>query len=193
VTIEFENVDYRVALRVDGTEVVATADSDYRPDIARLLAEGDGAARQSRVEIMAQLLPLELRHVTVHRDVFYRSDVHMDVFIRKPSQIEKRNHDYPGSPGWGTARRPILLRADPGDYFCCGDNSPQSKDSRLWWEIAPSLAARGSFPDAQAYQPGTVPADQMIGRAFFVYWPSGYRLFSRFGLIPNVGRMRIIR
>ena len=67
-----------------------------------------------------------------------------------------------------------------------GDNSPQSYDSRLWWQTGEHLADR-----AEAYRVGTVPADQMIGKAFFVYWPGGYRIFG-YGLpiVPNVGEMR---
>jgi hypothetical protein len=40
-----------------------------------------------------------------------------------------------------------------------------------------------------------VPKDQLIGQAFFVYWPSGMKLFpSRpIRMVPNVGEMRWIR
>jgi hypothetical protein len=77
-----------------------------------------------------------------------------------------------------------------------GDNSPASKDSRLWDEVGSHLRDRG-----QDFQLGTAPQDQLIGRAFFVYWPSGIRpdwlpgrgefFIERF--VPNVGRMRWIR
>jgi hypothetical protein len=61
----------------------------------------------------------------------------------------------------------------------------------LWWEVCAALKARRG---GDRYQYGTVPGDQMIGRAFFVYWPSGIRLSAdTWALIPNVGRMRIIR
>ncbi len=76
-----------------------------------------------------------------------------------------------------------------------GDNTSASKDSRLWDQVGPHLADRG-----EAFQLGTVPKDQLIGKAFFVYWPSGHRLkwlpipvLNRFGIIPDVGRMRWIR
>ncbi len=111
--------------------------------------------------------------------MYYRSDFTLD-------DISK--NIFARYPGWGTTTNPILLRTDPPDYFCLGDNSPQSKDSRLWWQVCPLLEARGN------YQYGTVPGDQMIGRAFFVYWPGGYRFSNDTpAVIPNVGKMRIIR
>lgn len=188
--IEFENLDYRVALRVNGDEVLATHDSDYSPNVAALLAQAsrkNGRRDQAGVAIGASGLPLEIRHLAVCRDVYYRSDARLDP--RNP--ITNEQNSLANYPGWGTEGNPIFLRDDPPDYFCCGDNSPQSKDSRLWWEVSPMLKARAG---ESAYQLGTVPGDQMIGRAFFVYWPSGIRLMAGMpAVIPNVGMMRIIR
>ena len=89
------------------------------------------------------------------------------------------------------AKMTILLRHN--EHYMLGDNSPSSKDSRLWDQNGPHLLDRG-----EQCQLGTVPADQLIGRAFFVYWPSGFRLewlpvIGELGFIPNVGRMRWIR
>ena len=76
-----------------------------------------------------------------------------------------------------------------------GDNTAASKDARLWDVAGPHLTGRG-----EAFQLGTVPRDQLIGQAFFVYWPSGHKLawlpipkIREYGLIPDVGRMRWIR
>ena len=76
------------------------------------------------------------------------------------------------------------------EYFMLGDNSSASMDSRLWWEIGPHLIPLGA-----EYQVGTVLEDQLLGKAFFVYWPAGYRpsWAGNIGLIPNFGRMRWIR
>jgi signal peptidase I len=190
LTISFENVDYRVALRVDDVEVVATRDEQYKPNIPQLLqvAGEDGQYNKASVEMAARNLPLEIRHLTVYRDVYYRSG--SDVRLDERNMRGKKN-PLAGHLGWGTASNPIRLRDDPTDYFCCGDNSPQSKDSRLWWEVCPLLEQRTG---RDQYQLGTVPGDQLIGRAFFVYWPGGLR-FTREtpAVIPNVGRMRIIR
>lgn len=197
VKIEFANVDYRVSLRIDGKELVATGE-EYQPDITRaaqasLHPRGDLPRRTddllpTTVRIAAHSLRSRLRHVVVERDVYYQSARHG----------ESHMDPYNGWPGWGTTGLPILLRAGhkangkyyPGEYFMLGDNSPASKDSRLWWETGPHLKPLG-----EEYQLGTVPGDQLIGRAFFVYWPAGYRSSwaAGLGLIPNFGKMRWIR
>ena len=41
-------------------------------------------------------------------------------------------------------------------FFALGDNSPQSKDSRLW-----------ATPNTEYY----VERDLLIGKALFIYWP----------------------
>ncbi len=181
--IEFINCDYRVSLRIDGRTVVASGDDDYKPDLDAMThpEREDGERTPARVALAARGLPLAIRHLTVHRDVFYRS---------QPSEMDPTHmNPYLAArvPAWGTRGNPIYLRDD--EYFMCGDNSPASKDSRLWWEAGDFVQRRGA-----AYQRGTVPADQLIGRAFFVYWPSGHRLGSRgLPVVPNVGRMRPIR
>lgn len=181
VEVEFENLDYRIALRINGEEIVATDDVQYAPKPERVLLPTyeDGAGQVASVAVGAKTMALELRHLQVLRDVFYRSDS-----ITEPPLFNR-------APGWGTAMNPIYLRESPQDFFCCGDNSPQSKDSRLWTDVCPMLRSRKPPND---YQYGTVPGDQLIGRAFFVYWPSGLR-FSKgtMAVIPNVGRMRLIR
>lgn len=184
VEIEMENVDYRVVLRINGEDVVWTDRDQYRPDIGALLRlpYQDGRNARAQIGIGCRGIGAELHHLQVHRDVFYRSDF----LLGSPLRLEDRSfRDY---PGWATANNPILLRDDPPDYFCCGDNSPQSKDGRLWVDVSPMLRDRGN------YQYGTVPGNQLIGRAFFVYWPSGLRFSEEtLAIIPNVGRMRMIR
>jgi signal peptidase I len=205
VSVELINVDYRVSVVVNGEEVLATDDDAYAPNLAWLRSRprhvpGDvgGASWEPRAEFDAERLDLELEHVAVDRDVYYTN---APVDLSPVSQrAPGRGNPFSGSrelgngglggpvPGWGTENNPIHLRDK--EYFMCGDNSPQSKDSRMWWEIGPHLEARGSD-----YQLGTVPEDQLLGRAFFVYWPAGYRVPDRapFGWVPNVGRMRLIR
>jgi len=71
----------------------------------------------------------------------------------------------------------------PDQFFVCGDNSPASLDARLWDKVDPWV--RPIDPKV-----GVVPRDLMIGKAFFVYFPS----ILRDGPIPvpDFGRMRFI-
>lgn len=93
-----------------------------------------------------------------------------------------------------SSRLESVLRAGEGnpftlgenEYFAMGDNSPDSADSRLW-------DAEGIGNNGISYRIGVVPRDYLVGKAFFVYWPSGFRIGnSRLGLIPNAGKMRLI-
>ncbi len=195
VDIAFENVDYRVAFSIAGEEVLWTTPEQYAPDIKALRSSRhvldeviDGRAvfstspRLDVPTVAASGLAFELIHVVLLRDAYYTSPA-----------FELTRSGIPGwAPAeWGTTGFPILLRE--GEYFMLGDNSMASKDSRLWDEPGSHLVDRGD-----AYQLGTVPADQIVGRAFFVYWPSGLRpgwlpVVGSYGVIPNVGRMRWIR
>ncbi|MBN1342904.1 MAG: hypothetical protein JXQ73_09510 [Phycisphaerae bacterium] len=187
VHIALSNADYRVILAIDDHTLFETTDDQYPvpqdrgasclAEYARRLSRnGDDA--KPEIRLGAQGMTLELWHVAIDRDVYYRS----------PSRGDR-------SIGWGTQGQPIYLRNIPergiGEYYCLGDNSPLSKDSRLWNTIGPHLIHRLEHGD---YQYGTVPADQMVGRAFFVYWPAGYPMLKEhFPLVPNVGDMRLIR
>jgi len=104
---------------------------------------------------------------------------------------------------------PFQLGAD--EFFVLGDNSPNSEDGRWWNE--PSVASKGVAPP----RAGVVPRYYLVGKALFVYWPSGFEfpwpgalkaallrnsnqnlaMRLAYGLvslrwIPNVGRMRFI-
>jgi signal peptidase I len=207
VRVEFVNLDYRVSLLIDGQEVIASSDVQYAPSPAKLAQlveastrEEDGSVevQPSSVEISARNLHCRLRHVLLQRDVYYRSQIQTERSAMAPDAPTEVQNPYYLWRAWATAGLPMMLRNARvvdgrrygGEYFMLGDNSPASKDSRLWWEIGPHLRGLG-----QEYQVSTVPEDQLIGKAFFVYWPAGYRpsWAPGMGLIPNVGRMRWIR
>lgn len=179
--ISFENIDYHVALKVGGKTILATTPAQYAPDISALRGTPPGPTIPPRIS--AEKISIELRHVSLFRDEFYTAPMISSLVAFQSKHA-----------GWGTEGNPILLRDD--EYFMLGDNSPASKDSRLWDVVGPHLLGRG-----ENYQLGTVPKDQLIGRAFFVYWPSGLRPdwlpgrgehFVEY-FVPNVGRMRWIR
>jgi signal peptidase I len=49
----------------------------------------------------------------------------------------------------------------PDEFFMMGDNSPSSKDSRLWANTR------------RAEHRHAVPRSALVGKAFFIYWPHG--------------------
>jgi hypothetical protein len=123
---------------------------------------------QPRVEISGSG-KLTLSHVAVFKDIHYTTSKYAN-----------------GAENGRAINRPFTL--EPDEYFVLGDNSPNSEDCR-WW-TREGLANKGLSP----YRVGIVPRDYLVGKALFVYWPSGYRPFPTFpiGIIPNIGRMRFI-
>jgi signal peptidase I len=66
---------------------------------------------------------------------------------------------------------PYEVKSD--EYFALGDNSPRSSDGRYW---------------------GPIPQENLIGKAFFVYWPSaGARYGIPLRAVPDVKGFRMIR
>ena len=137
---------------------------------------------------------LTLGHVSIYRDIHYTSTSSGG----RSSPVVR-----------GGAGTPFQLKND--EFFVMGDNSPNSLDAR-WWE-SPRESSRGQAPP----RAGIVPRDYLVGKAMFVYWPTGFKFpwpkgireFAargghRNGLIrllkgiinlkwiPNVGQMRYI-
>ena len=120
-----------------------------------------------------------LRHLLLMRDIYYTQ---MKIRFPYTSSID------PGGsrPGTGTMGHPITLKK--GQYFMLGDNSNDSEDSRAWYRVEPVLRT-------MHLPMGVVPQRYILGRAFMVYWPAGFRPLqaANWDIIPNIGRMRFIR
>jgi len=187
VQIAFENVDYRLALYVGGREVLATSpdpndEAYYGPNVRQLRTDGHPQSA-APPRVYGEGGRFELTHLAVDRDVYYYHDPRSGALALPWAPRE----------GWGSPQSPIMLRGH--EYFMLGDNTAASKDSRLWDNVDPRFDSR-----KEAFQLGTVPEDQLIGKAFFVYWPSpnrvswlGWLPVLKGAVIPDVGRMRWIR
>jgi len=136
------------------------------------------AYRQAQVQITCSR-PVTLARIGLDRDVHYQSHAQFT-----PSGISNR--------GLGTLpeRTLTLLK---GQYFCLGDNSPASLDGRYWGapEAWVSLLMRSRGMDL-AHQDGVVAHDLLLGKAFFVYFPSPTGTGITWW-VPDFGRLRFIR
>ena len=112
---------------------------------------------------------LTLSHIAIFRDIHYTT----------------RKYANSSEMGRATEGKPLKLGED--EFFVLGDNSPNSEDGR-WWN------RQGVGNNGRLYRKGIVPREYLVGKAMFVYWPSGFKPFPRFrfGIIPNIGQMRFI-
>ena len=171
LAVEFMNVDYQVTVRLNGRDVLQTTGQQYGPNVPRLLSawKREQALPRPKVRIGAERQTCALSHVTLWRDIYYTN----------------RDHET-GRLRWGTPERPMELAAD--QYWTLGDNSLMSGDGR-YWDTPIHLPAE----DLDDVPAGIVPARFMLGKAFFVYWPAGYRPQPSLpGLVPNFAEMRFI-
>ena len=138
--------------------------------------------------------PATLFSVHLDRDIYYTS-------VRHPPETTGRvGTGAMAKVGAEQRGEPVRLGRDL--YFCLGDNSPLSDDSRFWGagELDPWVRRQyltdpdGSMLTAYNEGAGVVPRRMIMGRAFFVYFPAalparrdGWRIF------PNFGDMRFIR
>ena len=172
VRVELSNADYQATLRIDDSVAAVTTPQEYRPDVKALLDEYRTQRRRQppSVEIEAGNQTASLSHVGLWRDIYY-----INWGLRQD-----------GQPFAGTPRNIMHLGKD--EYFVLGDNSLISGDAR-YWNIPIALPADRLWVSA-----GRVPGRFLLGRAFFVYWPAGFRPAVNLpGIAPNFGDMRFIR
>ncbi|TVQ29951.1 MAG: S26 family signal peptidase [Phycisphaeraceae bacterium] len=180
--IEFWHVDQSLQLWIGG-ELVASGTYDWTPEerLARALRpRADSGAihdpnmyMRTGVEMRFSGSPVTLHRVGLDRDLYYQpAMMSMDGGPRRV-------------PGWGTdPDEPFRL--GPDQFFMLGDNSPASGDSRAWRTVDPWVA--NQVDDT----PGVVHRELIMGKAFFVFWPSFHKGLAPIW-VPDFGRMRMIR
>jgi signal peptidase I len=178
--LELWHVDHRISLWADGQrllsyDVPVVSPGGSAPDapvfvsMDRMLEDQLRGLpeRAPRVGIATQGAA-RLSELDLDRDLYYT-----------PGQV--------GSNQFGTRSDAFI---GPDQFYCLGDNSPHSKDSRMWEAVHPSIRDERQLPDQPV---GLVPRRLMIGRAFFVYFPSPLSHgTTSWAIVPNFGELRFI-
>jgi len=186
VKIEFIHADYQVTLRVGESDVIVSTPAQYQPDLDYLLNAYNAREKlpKPQISITAENQVAEFRHVSLWRDVYY-------------TNRERGTGDTLTTPNtahalrWASPERfpERVIHLGPDEYFTCGDNSLISGDGR-YWDAPINLPAEQLEAES-----GRVPCRFLLGKAFFVYWPAGYKPVNREtvpAIVPNFGRMRFI-
>jgi len=162
VTVEAANVDHALRLLVGGKRVARLVSADtteqgdpiYQP---KPLSEDE----RQRFE---HPLGDDLRNMAAEIRMGARGGPLTIAYLRLDRDVYYTNEMMRGTrgeglaPGHGTEGNSFLLQE--GEFFVCGDNSPKSFDGRLWDLPRP-----------------VVPRRNLVGKAFFVYWPAaGWRV-----------------
>ena len=178
--VELWHVDQQVCLWIDG---VCEIEHSYEVPIAvlkdRMPLPGD---HHPTVAISVSGAAVSLHRIVLDRDLYYSS--------AKPGS--------PSKPGNGTRTKhqgtfagtsPMELAMD--EFYCLGDNSPMSQDSRYWRQTNQWIEHR-RFKTVGNSE-GVVPRKLMMGRAFLVYFPAmlGWDEKS-IPFVPNFAEMRFI-
>ncbi|MCC6579505.1 MAG: signal peptidase I [Phycisphaeraceae bacterium] len=177
--VEFWFVDQEASVWIDGTRLCAWR---FELPIETLEHRPPPASRPT-IQLDVAGAPVTLHNLDVDRDIYYSSAIASLDDNLQPGlgTLVKVNGRVMGDP----------IRIGPDRFFCLGDNSPMSKDSRFWISVNPWIRSRMFNPGEQTH--GLVPRELMIGKAFFVYFPAPWNYSGKAtGIIPNFGDMRFI-
>lgn len=165
-SIAFANVDSRLCLWVDGDLVDFGDAASYKSDALTgndLPTESD----LTPVGIAVRGAAVEVSRLLLERDIYYRADdsqgglavmrnlvAAMDRPYEWSRIFDEHRMEEAHSPR-GTIGR-LEIEVGPHHYLALGDNSPRSRDSRVW-----------------QVEHRTVAQELLVGKAFWTYWPHG--------------------
>jgi len=205
--VRFANVDNELVLWVNGRVMPLQADGETQPGYysvpagARPVWSEAESGDLEPVRIGGKALALDVRELKVLRDVYYvaadGNGQNAYDYDGLDFNFYDRLRDLFTTPeNWATSkifdqrRRDVHFSLGEDQFFPLGDNSPQSKDARLWHGDQTAHLKDQYVITVNHY----VERERLIGKAFLVYWPHPWQIKSGIRpIIPNIKRMRRIR
>lgn len=178
-SVMFANVDQRLCLWIDGSEVSLENKTEYQPPVSPAPRDGDLAP----VGIAGLKVDFVVSHLFLQRDIYYRSveyyqnqeysgnRSHLWELLWDPAAWSREYEDH---------RQQVRFeKMSDDEFFVLGDNSARSADSRLWDN------------KRKAERRHAVPRSALVGKAFMIYWPHGIPFLNDGrGYSPNVGPLK---
>ena len=185
--VMFANIDDQLRLFVNRREIVFP---EHNGEYAILPAGRGPTVRDlTPAAIGARNADVRVNHLTVWRDIYYiaidaNSNFHADseggsVNISSEEALRHSMSDPEKWLNFGKTRM-VSWTMENGQFFALGDNTAQSKDSRIWSKNETTFSHY-------------IPEKFLIGEALFVHWPHGNPLpGTNLHVVPEVQKMRFI-
>jgi signal peptidase I len=179
----FANVDQQLLLWVDGSLAEFDSATAYAAVGDEMPSEDDLAP----AGIGTRGAEAKIEHIVLRRDVYYIADNDsrgyggISDYSRPLPDLADLAHLFQEPRLWDddslfAKRRAVTFPLHADQFFVLGDNSPASKDSRLWAEGKPEFF---------------VSRELLIGKALYIYWPHSWDRPIWF--FPNFKDMGFVR
>jgi signal peptidase I len=180
--LRFANVDNQLTLWVDGDPIEFAGPTTYEP-VGELRPHWtpDDPLDLAPAGLGVKGADVEARSLRVLRDVYYLAlerggqtnfDYNLHVTEEEIQSVFSDPLQWESTELF-EKRRFVEFQMGEDEFFPLGDNSPQSKDARIW------------------EPPPYVRRELLTGKALFIYWPHHWRRPVPF--LPNFERMGFIR
>jgi signal peptidase I len=186
--IIFSNCDDQLRLWVDGKVVSFDTTTCYAPLNNGQPHDDSFASDFSPVGVGSQGAGLRVSHLKVLRDIYYiaEKDTHFSAgsALTDFQQSDVSRRVLFDSSLWGAFdhMQVVEFPLKQDQFLALGDNSPKSKDGRLW--------GREGFDYF-------VRRELLIGKALYIYWPHSWNKLPGTNIpcpmFPNFARMRFVR
>jgi signal peptidase I len=180
----FANIDDQLRLFVDSREILFPEhNGTYTLPEDRKPTERD----LTPVAIGVRNAEVQVNHLVVWRDIYYiaidnNSKSDYEGGIVNISSEEALRHAMSDPEQWQHfgKTRTVSWVLEQGQFFALGDNTAQSKDSRIWSKNETTFSHY-------------IPEKFLIGEALFVHWPHGNPIpGTNLHFVPEVKKMRFI-